>query len=229
MKKDKWVKRWKVNSDNGNGEYTVAVDLKGNYGCSCPVWKFRRQECKHIIQIKELNPDPEKEITEEEREDALIKGYAKKGYRYYTWVNDGTYHARETLEILKRKAYIEKVKTFMIRGIRYVLIKEKPEAYEQEFKNFIKLLQGCNFRKRIVKNPFNRGFGDAYWLKQNELRMKLRKLWFDITQHIVFNSNGVINPNLPDGSVYKKGSWGQRIVNINKHYKHKFCITGGAN
>lgn len=221
MKKDKWIKRWKVKSDNGNGEYTVAVDSKGNYGCSCPVWKFKRQECKHIIQIKELNPVPEKEITEKEREDALMKGYAKKGYRYYTWVSDGTYHAKETLEHLKRRPDIEKVKTFTAKGYRIVLIKERLEVYEREFNNFVKLLQSCNFRKRIVKNPFNRGFGDSYWLNQVELRKRLNKRWFEITQHIVFNSSSVINPNLPDGSVYKQGTWGQRIVSIDKHYKHK--------
>jgi hypothetical protein len=51
MKKDKWVKRWKVAGSNGN-EWTVAIDKDGNYGCSCPVWKFKREECHHIAQIK---------------------------------------------------------------------------------------------------------------------------------------------------------------------------------
>jgi len=30
----------------------VAVDRDGIYGCSCPVWKFKKQECKHIRGIK---------------------------------------------------------------------------------------------------------------------------------------------------------------------------------
>jgi len=47
----KWVKRWKVNGSNGN-VWIVAQDQEGNYGCSCPVWKFRRQECHHIKQVK---------------------------------------------------------------------------------------------------------------------------------------------------------------------------------
>lgn len=51
-KQDKWVKRWKVPSSSGNGDYTVAIDKDGNYGCSCPVWKFRRQECHHIKLVK---------------------------------------------------------------------------------------------------------------------------------------------------------------------------------
>jgi hypothetical protein len=50
MKNDKWVKRWTVKGSNGK-EWTVAIDKDGNYGCSCPVWKFRRQECHHITQI----------------------------------------------------------------------------------------------------------------------------------------------------------------------------------
>ena len=52
MKNDKWIKRFKVQSSSGNGDYIVAIDREGNYGCSCPVWKFRRQECHHIKQVK---------------------------------------------------------------------------------------------------------------------------------------------------------------------------------
>jgi len=51
MKKDRWIKRWQV---QGSAEkpYTVAIDKDGNYGCSCPHWKFRRAECHHIKQVK---------------------------------------------------------------------------------------------------------------------------------------------------------------------------------
>jgi hypothetical protein len=28
------------------------VDEKGEYACSCPVWKFRRRECKHIDLVR---------------------------------------------------------------------------------------------------------------------------------------------------------------------------------
>ena len=52
MKIDKWFKRWKVKGSNGN-DWTVAIDKDGNYGCSCPVWKFRREKCHHILQIKQ--------------------------------------------------------------------------------------------------------------------------------------------------------------------------------
>lgn len=51
MSNDKWVKRWEVEGSSGN-TYVVAIDDDGNYGCSCPVWKFRRLECKHILQVK---------------------------------------------------------------------------------------------------------------------------------------------------------------------------------
>jgi hypothetical protein len=52
MAKDKWVKRWKVPKSNGDGDWIVAIDGDGNYGCSCPVWKFKRQECHHIRLVK---------------------------------------------------------------------------------------------------------------------------------------------------------------------------------
>lgn len=63
MKNDKWVKRWKVPSTtNPDQIHIVALDKDGNYGCSCPVWKFHRKECHHIIQVKS-NPDANTEIV----------------------------------------------------------------------------------------------------------------------------------------------------------------------
>ena len=52
----KWRKRWQVEGSKGD-IYTVAVDELGQYGCSCPAWKFRRIECRHIKYIKEAQPE----------------------------------------------------------------------------------------------------------------------------------------------------------------------------
>ena len=55
---DKWVQRWKVESSSSSRMYTVAVDAEGNYGCTCPAWKFQkgaqkeRKDCKHISRLK---------------------------------------------------------------------------------------------------------------------------------------------------------------------------------
>lgn len=54
---DKWVKRWNVPGSNGN-VWRVAIDKDGNYGCSCPRWKFHREECHHILQVKNGNGKP---------------------------------------------------------------------------------------------------------------------------------------------------------------------------
>jgi predicted ABC-type ATPase len=56
-----WVEDWQVESSSSGNVYTVARDDKGRYGCSCPAWKFRRIECKHIKKIKAQqgeNPGP---------------------------------------------------------------------------------------------------------------------------------------------------------------------------
>lgn len=53
MKVDKWVKRWEVPRSDKEGVWVVAVDRDGQYGCSCPVWKFKRQVCHHIRQVQE--------------------------------------------------------------------------------------------------------------------------------------------------------------------------------
>jgi hypothetical protein len=52
VRNDKWVKRWEIPKSSGDGNWIVAIDKNGNYGCSCPVWKFHRQECHHIKQVK---------------------------------------------------------------------------------------------------------------------------------------------------------------------------------
>jgi hypothetical protein len=51
MSISKWVKKWNIEGSNGN-IWTVAIDNDGNYGCSCPVWKFKRIECHHIEQVR---------------------------------------------------------------------------------------------------------------------------------------------------------------------------------
>ena len=63
-KKDKWIRRWKIRNSKDTGDWTVAIDEDGNYGCSCPVWKFKRKECKHIRFVKE-NPDFESDVPVE--------------------------------------------------------------------------------------------------------------------------------------------------------------------
>ena len=59
----KWIKKWNIKSESGNGNYVVSLSDKNEWGCSCPDWKLRRQECKHIIRVK-LNPEIYEEIEE---------------------------------------------------------------------------------------------------------------------------------------------------------------------
>lgn len=60
----KWIKKWNIKSESGKGSYVVSLSDKNEWGCSCPAWKFRRQECKHIIRVK-LNPERYKGIEEQ--------------------------------------------------------------------------------------------------------------------------------------------------------------------
>lgn len=46
-----WVQSWDIEGSKGD-VYRVSVDRNGCYGCSCPVWKFKRLECKHILKLK---------------------------------------------------------------------------------------------------------------------------------------------------------------------------------
>lgn len=228
---DKWIKRWKVPKSNGDGSWTVAVDKDGNYGCSCPAWKFQRLPfaervaCHHIIEIQGNGGKEVKAQTLEERNEVRLKAFAEKGFRYLAWIHEPAFHYdKRTLEDTKLNADFEAVKTFKINAgdnsYRVIVVKEKEIAYEREFDRFITFLKKCNLRKRRVKNPYYKSvWSDKYWLSQEELRGRLKKRWFDITQHIIYNSSGIANPNLPQGSIYNSGEWGKRIVNLEGHFK----------
>jgi len=60
----KWVKKWHIKSESSNKEYVVSLSDENIWGCSCPIWKFRRQECKHIIRVK-LNPGRYEEVKDQ--------------------------------------------------------------------------------------------------------------------------------------------------------------------
>ena len=47
----RWIEKWAVEGSRGN-QYMVSKAEDGTWGCSCPRWKFRREECKHIQEIK---------------------------------------------------------------------------------------------------------------------------------------------------------------------------------
>lgn len=52
-KTGRWKERWSVDSDDMEKEYTVARDAAGCFGCSCPRYKFKREQCKHIQTVIE--------------------------------------------------------------------------------------------------------------------------------------------------------------------------------
>ena len=48
-----WINRWKIESYSESGKYyTVAENDVGEFGCDCPIWKYKRRECHHIRQVK---------------------------------------------------------------------------------------------------------------------------------------------------------------------------------
>ena len=52
----KWVSKVQVVGSTGN-IYTVARDVNGKYGCSCPAWTYQRGvrvDCKHIKSLSQL-------------------------------------------------------------------------------------------------------------------------------------------------------------------------------
>lgn len=46
------IQTYKVPNSKGTGIYVVMVDLEGKASCTCPAYKYRGGNCKHILQIK---------------------------------------------------------------------------------------------------------------------------------------------------------------------------------
>ena len=47
---EKWALKWDI--EGNHGSYVVSMDDNGGFACSCPRWKFFREECKHIRKVK---------------------------------------------------------------------------------------------------------------------------------------------------------------------------------
>ncbi|MCA9499904.1 MAG: SWIM zinc finger family protein [Nitrospira sp.] len=43
--------------DQSQQSYIVSQDEQGEWGCSCPVWKFSRKPCKHIQHIQDARAE----------------------------------------------------------------------------------------------------------------------------------------------------------------------------
>ena len=67
----KWIKKWQV--QGSKNPWTVSLSDTGEYGCSCPVWKFRRRQCHHIEHVKD-NPDLSPDEPLEKPEIVLVMG-----------------------------------------------------------------------------------------------------------------------------------------------------------
>ena len=77
---DRWLKRWYVPKSSGDGYWTVAIDRLGNWGCSCPAWKFKRLECHHIISIK-ANGGKSNEIRPKKKPKYILAKVLKPVYK----------------------------------------------------------------------------------------------------------------------------------------------------
>ena len=53
----KWIKKWRVIKSDGKGYWIVSLSDENTWGCSCPAWVYRRQECKHIKAVKNLSKE----------------------------------------------------------------------------------------------------------------------------------------------------------------------------
>jgi hypothetical protein len=48
-----WIRKWEVESaTDSSRSYTVSQSDTGEFGCSCPAWIYRRDECSHIRRVK---------------------------------------------------------------------------------------------------------------------------------------------------------------------------------
>lgn len=53
---DHWIARYSIPRSTGTGTWTVAQHKNGSWGCSCPRYRFKREQCKHIDEVQ-AHPD----------------------------------------------------------------------------------------------------------------------------------------------------------------------------
>jgi hypothetical protein len=54
--RDRYQARYSVPRSSGDKTWTVSQTTKGDWRCSCPVWRFKREQCKHIAAVQD-DPD----------------------------------------------------------------------------------------------------------------------------------------------------------------------------
>jgi len=207
VSKVQYQKQWSFPSkSNPNKTYKVSLTMDGKYICGCwPFLQHRDQDCEHIALVKGGQGQEVAKLTQEEQFRILLDHFAEQGYRYIdrTTINNYPWEKRD-LQLIKANPNFEDVKTFRIYDFRIIVAKEKPEVYQRELDNFKHMIESYDFRK--VQN-------------REELKKQLHKEFFDLTQHILFNKTQVINPNLPQGSVYNSGVYGKQLVALQRRYK----------
>lgn len=201
-----YKRQWKIPSSSDKSKtYTVSLTMSDQYICHC--WPFlrTRKECTHIILAKSGAYEDAMLPSEEARADALLRQYAEEGYRYITWFPESMYSwDKRNFEIIKKNPNYADVKTFMSQGRKIVIVKEKPEAYQAAIANFARIIEGIDLRK--VKD-------------KERIKKELRQTFFDLQQHVVYNKTGVVNPNLPEGSVYNSGTYGKQLHKLAMQHK----------
>lgn len=50
---DQWAQRYSVPRSSGEGTWTVSQAKNGAWGCACPRWRFKREQCKHIDAVQQ--------------------------------------------------------------------------------------------------------------------------------------------------------------------------------
>ena len=79
---DRWVRRWKVQSQSRSDiQYTVTVDHRGRWGCSCWTWRRNQtKDCKHIEATRGDNPEPDEivSITEPKTKPKIVLANIKE-------------------------------------------------------------------------------------------------------------------------------------------------------
>lgn len=136
----KWINRWNIPSSTSDGTWTVAMDRDGNYGCSCPVWKFRREECHHIRQVKGMTDEilgaqlmnRLSDATPKEAFDTLLEAYEKSEYMLVSIISGETLRLsnssdkwfQETFDEIKHDPRKSLVTLKHPDGDEYFLVKE---------------------------------------------------------------------------------------------------------
>ena len=187
-----WIKKWEVSGSNGK-IWIVSLADDGHWGCSCPVWKFRRVECHHIQEVQsKYYPNGEEEKDWSELELQLLSVIKKCMDKITSKSRDIKIPINEDFTIGINNVGIGRVGTSLLDGGKQVYKINDLETYLMILKNekAIKKIKRYIHKdeKKSMLDTLHKHLKDWDGLKKKEQEKVFANLFNEVTPYLMIDT-----------------------------------------